>query len=38
MHKIVWDDRITIKTISVSKEPTRSFILVTVRAMGGHGS
>ncbi|KAG5617981.1 hypothetical protein H5410_017805 [Solanum commersonii] len=34
----VWGGRIIIKTISVSKEPTRSLILVTVRGMGGHGS
>lgn len=38
MHKIVWDDRITIRTISVLEELTKSLILVTARGMGGHGS
>ena len=38
MHKIVWDGRITIGTISVLEERTKNLILVTVRGMGGHGS
>ena len=34
----IWDGGITIKTISVSDELTRSLILVTVRGMGGDES